>query len=718
MINHLAAPPGPGVVNPPAPLATFRERYNDATRDTYNGLYNSYCNYFMPDAARAPASLRDEVTNQNDEADCMAVLVARSNPANPAGPGQVFLLHGLKKYGSPVGTNSPWDGGNFAFTGDVVSRQIPTTVYLPATAFSLVSQGAFLRVPVMQLLDLIYAGDPNIVLTGPFANTDAGTELIQCRDTVGVPFSLVNLLLESRLNPREAWIQVMGEIRNQGLVNDCASLINFLRVFATSTVAGATSSSIVGAPLIVPAADAALLRERARLANAKLPGLSLNPVQQAGYQVAQEIGGLRQEWRAQRQDHADQREDDRSRTAAKYWGSSLQTIMKLAQCAREEDLPAVYQAIAEGGKKNARRTIQTLADAQCMTMNYTTMYTLPVPPELALKIDSLEWLGDPDDFATGINPFQFGINSPKDITQAHALIQTYDMMMAGSGLQLADARTITSNAKLFIPENCTFMDITLQHFHIFLGLMFGAFHTVTQAWGAFVIEARTNHHVLLYHEAHTPGHQLLVPALVVRLGQLHFHNWLRKQYQSSTPVPFGDSLTTVWEKLALRDTSWEISLPPKYLSAPPAALFGTPSPYVPSPARRPAGRGGLVPGPLLQPNGELMPPAPPGWGKPAAQGAPRVSTHHANLHYNAIFEPYKALNLKTTPLLLAAESKGKPCPKNVRGIDMCLTFHVKGYCNSNCRRVADHNELAPSGVKHTSDEDQTLVAWCQQHYHA
>jgi hypothetical protein len=75
MINNLAAPPGgPGVVNPPAPLATFRERYNDATRGTYNGLYNGYCNYFMPDAARAPASLRDEVTNQNDEADCMAVL--------------------------------------------------------------------------------------------------------------------------------------------------------------------------------------------------------------------------------------------------------------------------------------------------------------------------------------------------------------------------------------------------------------------------------------------------------------------------------------------------------------------------------------------------------------------------------------------------------------------------------------------------------------------
>jgi hypothetical protein len=70
MINNLVAPPGPGVVNPPAPLATFRERYNDATQDTYNGLYNGYCNYFMPDAARAPAALRDEVTNQNDEADC------------------------------------------------------------------------------------------------------------------------------------------------------------------------------------------------------------------------------------------------------------------------------------------------------------------------------------------------------------------------------------------------------------------------------------------------------------------------------------------------------------------------------------------------------------------------------------------------------------------------------------------------------------------------
>jgi hypothetical protein len=38
---------------------------------------------------------------------------------------------------------------------------------------------------------------------------------------------------------------------------------------------------------------------------------------------------------------------------------------------------------------------------------------------------------------------------------------------------------------------------------------------------------------------------------------------------------------------------------------------------------------------------------------------------------------------------------------------MCVSFHVKGYCENTCRRAKDHHDLR-------ADEAKRLIEWCQK----
>ena len=64
-------------------------------------------------------------------------------------------------------------------------------------------------------------------------------------------------------------------------------------------------------------------------------------------------------------------------------------------------------------------------------------------------------------------------------------------------------------------------------------------------------------------------------------------------------------------------------------------------------------------------------------------------------------------------VITRAAAAGHPLPKNDRGGDMCITFHVKGFCNANCRRSADHS---PPGPARNPAEEARLFTWCETCY--
>ena len=72
--------------------------------------------------------------------------------------------------------------------------------------------------------------------------------------------------------------------------------------------------------------------------------------------------------------------------------------------------------------------------------------------------------------------------------------------------------------------------------------------------------------------------------------------------------------------------------------------------------------------------------------------------------YLESFAPFRATGKRVRVVIKEATLAGNPIPLNDKSIDMCVSYHVKGICNSNCGRKRDH-------TKHTDGETARLMSW-------
>jgi hypothetical protein len=86
---------------------------------------------------------------------------------------------------------------------------------------------------------------------------------------------------------------------------------------------------------------------------------------------------------------------------------------------------------------------------------------------------------------------------------------------------------------------------------------------------------------------------------------------------------------------------------------------------------------------------------------PAQSNAPNRS-----LTYEDCFLLCKETGQRMRDVLKKALEKRQHLPKNAKGKEMCLSYHVKGICNFRCRRKADHRT-------HNATETQALLKWCK-----
>ena len=89
-----------------------------------------------------------------------------------------------------------------------------------------------------------------------------------------------------------------------------------------------------------------------------------------------------------------------------------------------------------------------------------------------------------------------------------------------------------------------------------------------------------------------------------------------------------------------------------------------------------------------------------------------VGTCLENTHFNsALFGTYKSSSIKSKDLCRKIEREElMPLPPSKMNVSklVCLNWHTKGQCNSNCPCLQDH-------VAYTPDEYALLVAWCRDH---
>jgi hypothetical protein len=303
------------------------------------------------------------------------------------------------------------------------------------------------------------------------------------------------------------------------------------------------------------------------------------------------------------------------------------------------------------------------------------------------------WKAHPEDLGQGIHPFCVSETSPDAIAELQELARKYNLITSdGASPSLTDARELVGGNKAAIPRNLITFYAQNQLFLVLLRVFLGAAHLVTAAWELHTVATQQQLLNLKLYVPWTARHQLLLPALIQRWCQLHFSYWLELQWNGMNDVA-EPNWSELWMHVTLK-TDWESPLPERYL-APLAATIP----------------GGFAAGGSSQMSGLTGTTSSTGSTAPAPAPAPSSQSLLEGVvakcvPYLEVYSPFRATGKCVREVIKSAALAGHVLPTNDRRGNMCISYHVKGVCNTNCGRNSDP---AP----HSSAETIRLVVWCK-----
>jgi hypothetical protein len=302
-------------------------------------------------------------------------------------------------------------------------------------------------------------------------------------------------------------------------------------------------------------------------------------------------------------------------------------------------------------------------------------------------------MSNEEDLTTGIHPFTFAYLDSSEIAEAYAIAEQYKMLHDDKGTPtLQDAITLATPSRVKLPKSQSEAHIHFQNFRVALHVLLGGTHAFTQAYDAFWRRWSTSQQYLLSVRTQQP---LMFPTLAVRWVQLRVSLWFAQQTMENAalePPNFVELLN-----LIRLHAPWEPTFPAHYYNvrAPAPMIPVVPTP-IPSAGTRAASN-------LLLAAGGT----PPTSTVPATPRA-RSSVQRKPTPINPSFQRFVDMNLRVRDVLVRA-GKDNRVPTNSAGMEMCLSYHLKGMCNTICARNSDHKD-------HTAAEDQALLRWCNTHY--
>jgi hypothetical protein len=396
--------------------------------------------------------------------------------------------------------------------------------------------------------------------------------------------------------------------------------------------------------------------------------------------VAAHLGELVADLRQNRLDDEARRALEMARTPGRYYGAvGVAKLLRICQVATSAELPQLWIDLAAAPKKQDLVTMQQAFDHTANTDLNMPGTRIPVTPDIAGKIRSLAFeMTDDDDLTTGLHPFTFGYQDQSEVAAAYEMAERYQIIQQGLGAPtLSEAAEFARPTRTKLPRTLTEATISYGNFRVALHVLLGDDHPVTRAYDLFWSNWNASQAHLLNIRTRTPG---LFPALTVRWIQLRISFWFGQQATTNANVVAPDFVQLLRE-IRLQ-APWEPYFPDRYLGAPPPTDV---TPRVTA----------VAPG--------VTPPPAPGGGNPSRGTLERKSSP-----LNQAFQQFVDLNLRVRDVLQRAGSTNR-VPTNSNGVEMCMSYHLKGMCNTNCSRRGDHRD-------HTPAEDQALLGWCQQYY--
>jgi hypothetical protein len=590
-----------------------------------------------------------------------------------------------------------------AYFGDVVNGQAPATVIIPDTLYN---QIQVVQVPTDARLLQLIAAEPERETFGPFAAGDPDVTPVTTRRLVVVPNKYVAPFIASGMSPKAAYLALKGVIQQDGNEVACSNLLDWLRVAMTHPGPDAparTCHEPLTAPTFArPEDQQAFAMYRLDMLHKDMPHLQPGVHHNSAALIADGITALTNEQRQARQAAELHRQTrDAPKTAGDYFGVLLDRIMRWCQVASEEELPPIYEKLANTKKGKVRIVLQTAVEEALTNLRYIEDF--PLSPPLSTKIIELKWHSPmKDDFTVGLNIFSLGSLDEETMEDQRRINHHADTIASGDAAPaLLDVATIhDTKHDVCIPRTFAQLRYCVERAEALWQVLLGSQHPVTRQHKLYRDLLISQEKRLERTVTRDPGHRYLVPALLARVIQLEVNLWLGQQMRTAGSIPFAQ-LTEVFSDIE-RERNWEPTFPHRYLQT---DVLDTNNLGMPKAAAANVTVGGgntIATGvSTLTSNGSAA-------STSGATSARNVMVRNMD-YQSALFEEFKALGIRVGKLKESLKERNVQHPKAANGMPMCLAYHVIGHCNERCNNARTH-------VPHTEKEYKDLVAWCKQHF--
>jgi hypothetical protein len=629
--------------------------------DIYGGTYAPLLAEYGPDNPYTAEEVMQRTLTQLPSDQVPAIFVYQDTSA------KIRVVHHVHKVEPTIGQPiTPLTGTILGFTGEVFGHSAQLIQLPQATFFATTGD---IVVPTMATVTALLIASENGML-GPYNPGDPDTEVINTRRAIPIPYAYVPLFTFRTLTAREAWQQVGGQILQDGREQDCRVLLNFLRA-AVVVLRGNIRNQPTNPPAttqrepLLPPLDGPLLQHTDRKLRAVLPALFVQ--QQANEipaaQTAAIIGQTVAEgFEALRADRALERE---ANTAAKSFSEQFPAngtaMRRLCQAQNDDDLlPEFWRfyAMVKGKKGPALSALVNFV--QLRSREPTSTQVLPIISTLLFtNIASFELGATNVDIITqGVSPFLMCPIGSEKVEATLALSQQFQRLHEGTTLTLENLAAVVPSNDYTIPDTVHTLVDFIGAYSVLWDVLVGEHHPLATAlqnhynfWNTNVRSINTALPDKLLRTVVITGTLRSIQLTVMR----YVNDMMYNTYNEVPPPEFNDIVKAVQGRLFQTLPS----LPAQYVKlALPPQITHTPTP------------------PTTLPNKKLPP----------------LSNHvtaPGNERHPPIMERFQNSDKSIQQLRVLP---GQPKEKRGSGT-LCLSYHLRGSCFDNCRRLSTHRKL-------------------------
>jgi hypothetical protein len=577
----------PAGVLPTAFQALYSSFFADASRDVFGGDYAAAMRpYDVPLQGNANVLSPEQVKT--------LVIGARAQRV----PTAFILFHDdrlhvylqVDKFHPRLGMPpSTWDDKLFAQKGELHRNQA-VLVEWKSDYFHQLNQQVL--VPAPGTIDATFAGQPDLELLGPYAQGEAGTELIKVRRTCFVPPKYVGMFLGEPLTPRQAWERVRGQIVVDGNEVACHALVKYLQAAVTRSGANAAPLLALADAPTAPLADATLLEHRRRILCEDFPELDQDRERRHQDQIAVSIGELVRDNQVAREEAREERQREKAKGVEEMLGATgVQKLLRWCQVATEAEVPDIWRDLAKAKKAQQLGVLQWAIDKTKDDLGEAELQFIVTPAALEMVKSLRMAMVTNDHVATGLQPFMFPEEALEGALNSKAL---YEAMYTGSSAPPLSEFATIMQAKPGAPRAIYQARNQVRRVHILLMVLLGEEHRLTKAYERFYLRFSSSEAELHRHQQGlvTAREQLLFPTKILKRNAIDLSYWF--EMQGNTPAARSPPrFDQVFDDIKQEFAQWEPTMSLGFLKELKLERLGVAGPIDPS--GTPSGTPGGIP---------------------------------------------------------------------------------------------------------------------------